>query len=101
MDIYPSDAVPPRLYGTIKSHKPSKSYPARTIVSTIGSPAYKVSKHLVKVIQPKLENDMVIKNAERFVEEAKQWQISPREVQVSFDVVHQCIHLYPSRKRLL
>ena len=35
---------------------------------------------------------MVIKNATEFVEEAKQWQVSPREVQVSFDVVA----MYPS-----
>ena len=92
MQIYPSDAVPPRLYGVIKAHKPAKDYPARTIVSTIGTPAYKVSKHLVKVIQPSLINDTTIKNSAEFVKEAKTWQISPREVQVSFDVVA----MYPS-----
>ena len=91
-DIYPSDAIPPRLYGTIKAHKPNKNYPARTIVSTIGTPAYKVSKHLVKVIQPTLINDTTIKNSAEFVKEAKQWNISPREIQVSFDVVA----MYPS-----
>ena len=92
MQIYPSDAVPPRLYGVIKAHKPAKNYPARTIVSTIGSPAYKVSKHLTKVIQPTLVNNTTIKNSTEFVKEAKSWKISPREVQVSFDVVA----MYPS-----
>ena len=91
-EIYPTDAVPPRLYGVIKAHKPSKNYPARTIVSTIGSPAYSVSKHLVKVIQPLLRNDVTIKNSTEFVEEAKTWYISPREIQVSYDVVA----MYPS-----
>ena len=36
--LYPSDPIPPRLYGVIKAHKPEKFYPMRAIVSTIGSP---------------------------------------------------------------
>ena len=91
-DIYPSDGILPRLYGTIKAHKPSKNYPARTIVSTIGSPAYKVSKYLVNVIKPTLYNHTNIKNSVSFVEEAKTWKIDPNEIQVSFDVVA----MYPS-----
>ena len=91
-ELYPSDGIPPRLYGTIKAHKPNKNYPARTIVSTLGTPCYKVSKHLVKIIQPTLNNDTTIKNSAAFVEEARQWKITPREVQVSFDVVA----MYPS-----
>ena len=86
-ELYPSDGIPPRLYGTIKAHKPNKNYPARTIVSTLGSPSYKVSKHLVNVIQPTLKNETTIKNYAKFVEEAKTWNITPREIQVSFDVV--------------
>ena len=65
---------------------------SRTIVSTLGTPCYKVSKHLVKIIQPTLNNDTTIKNSAAFVEEARQWKITPREVQVSFDVVA----MYPS-----
>ena len=30
--VYPSDAIPPRLYGDLKAHKPEKNYPMRTIV---------------------------------------------------------------------
>ena len=48
--IYPSDCIPPRLYGTLKAHKPEKNYPMRAVVSTIGSPAYGTSKYLVKII---------------------------------------------------
>ena len=48
LQIYPSDPIPPRLYGTIKPHKAEKNYPMRTIVSTIGTPAYGISKPLSK-----------------------------------------------------
>ena len=50
--IYPSDCIPPRLYGTFKAQKPEKNYPMRVVVSTIGSPPYGTSKYLVKIIQP-------------------------------------------------
>ena len=63
------------------------------MVSTIGSPAYGTSKYLVKVIQPTLnKNKHRVLNSSSFVEEAKEWNISPSEIQTSFDVVN----LYPS-----
>ena len=40
--IYQSDAVPPRMYGTVKTHKPQKDYPARLKVSTIGISVYQL-----------------------------------------------------------
>ena len=94
LSMYPSDGIPPRLYGTIKAHKPSKNYPARTIVSTVGTPAYKTSKYLVHIRQPTLNNnnDITIKNSAAFVEEAKKWKITQIEIQISFDVVA----MYPS-----
>ena len=30
-EIYPSDSILPRLYGTVKAHKPEKNYPMRTV----------------------------------------------------------------------
>ena len=39
-EIYPSDPIPPRLYGTVKAHKPEKNYLMRAVVSTIGTPSY-------------------------------------------------------------
>lgn len=78
-----SDPIPPRMYGAIKAHKPEKNYPMRIIVSTIGTPRYKTSENLVKLIQP---------NSETFVNKAKNWTIESDEVQVSYDVVN----LYPS-----
>lgn len=91
--IYPSDAIPPRLYGTVKAHKPEKNYPMRTVVSTIGTPQYGVSEYLVKIIQPTLnKHPHRIVNSTSFVNEAKEWDIDPDEVQVSYDAVN----LYPS-----
>ena len=91
--IYPSDAIAPRMYGSVKAHKPDKGYPMRVIVSTIGTPVYGLSKYLVNIAQPTLDkNETRLKNSETFVAKAKTWDISPTEVQVSFDVVN----LYPS-----
>ena len=92
-DMYPSDSIPPRFYGTVKAHKPEKNYPMRTAVSTIGTPPYGFSKFLVKIIQPTLNKSQhKIKNSVEFVNKAKAWKISPTEIQVSYDVVN----LYPS-----
>ena len=91
--IYPSDAIAPRMYGAIKAHKVEKGYPMRVIVSTIGTPVYGLSKYLVQITQPTLDkNDIRLKNTTSFVTKAKNWTVSPTEVQVSFDVVN----LYPS-----
>ena len=61
----------------------------RTVVSTIGTPPYGISKYLVKIIQPTLNNRQhKIKNSVEFVNEAKTWKISPTEIQVSHDVVN-------------
>jgi len=98
--MYPSDAQPPRLYGVIKAHKPQKNYPMRTVVSTVGTATHGTSKHLVDLIQKTLDkNEMRLKNSTSFVNEAREWEISTDEVQVSYDVVA----LYPSvpiKKRL-
>ena len=91
--LYPSDAIPPRAYGQCKAHKPTKNYPFRVLVSTIGTAPYKVSEYLVKIIQPTLsKSEFSIKNSKTFVDQAKNWNIGVDEIQVSFDVVA----LYPS-----
>ena len=91
--VYPSDAIPPRMYGTVKAHKPEKNHPMRLVVSTVGTPPHGLSAHLVKIIQPTLnKNPSRLKNSAAFVDIAKNWEISPTEVQVSYDVVN----LYPS-----
>ena len=65
----------------------------RTIVLTIGTPAYGISKYLVEIIQPTLnKSNNKIQNSTSFVHEAKDWKIEPTEIQVSYDAVK----LYPS-----
>ena len=92
-NIYPSDAVPPRLYGFVKAHKPNKQYPMRPVVSTVGTAFYGTSKFLVDLLQPTLNKNLTrVKNSTSFTDEAREWSIAEDEVQVSYDVVN----LYPS-----
>ena len=92
-ELYPSDPIIPRMYGMLKAHKPTKNYPMRIVVSTIGTPSYGTSKYLVDLIQPILnKHPSRINNSSSFVREAKTWNIDPLETQVSYDVVA----LYPS-----
>ena len=94
-EIYPSDPIPPRLYGTIKAHKPEKNYPIRTVVSTIGTQPYGIFKYLVKIIQLTLNKSQYkIKNSAEFGNEAKTWKISPTEIQVTCDVVNLYTRLF-------
>ncbi|XP_066926268.1 uncharacterized protein [Clytia hemisphaerica] len=91
--LYPSDPIPPRMYGTIKAHKPEKNYPMRVVVSTIGTPSYGTSEYLVKIIQPTLnKNNTRLKNSYTFAELTRSWDVDPDEIQVSYDVVN----LYPT-----
>ena len=65
----------------------------RIVVSTIGTPPYKVSEYLVKLINPILQKSVTyLKNSSTFVSEAKSWTIDHNELQVSYDAVN----LYPS-----
>ena len=56
-ELYPSDPIPPRLYGTIKVHKLNKNFPMQVIVSIIGTPPYGISKYLVDIIKPTLNKN--------------------------------------------
>ena len=99
-DIYSSDLIPPRLYGRVKAQKPEKNYPIRTVVSTIGTPPYRTSKHQVKILQPTLKKSQhKIKNSVEFVNEAKTWEKSPTEIQVSYDVVNVYTHVLLCKAR--
>ena len=59
--LYFSDPIPLRLYGVIKTHKPEKRYPMRTIVS----------QYLVQLIQATLNKSKYKINSSSFVNEAK------------------------------
>ena len=67
-----------------KDNKPEKKCLMRVVVSTLGSPLYGTSKYLVKIVQSILNKDKhKVLNSSRFVEEAKEWNISPNEIQTS------------------
>lgn len=54
---YPSDPTSPRLYGTVRTHKPEKNYPVRAIVSTIETKLCEIFKCFVEIIQPTLDKN--------------------------------------------
>ena len=61
----------------------------RTIVSTMGTPAYGISKYLVEIIQPTLnKSNNKIHNSTSFVHKAKDWKIEPN--------IYDIVNLYPS-----
>ena len=92
-ELYLCDPIPPRLYGTIKAHKPEKTFPMWVIVSTIDKAPYGISKYIVDIIQLTLnKNQRKVKNSKSFVSQAQTWKIEPDEIQVSYDVPD----LYPS-----
>ena len=82
--IYPSDPIPPRLYGVTKGHKPKKCYSMPATILTIGTPPYSVSQYLVELIQPTLNKSKYeIKNSTLFVNKAKR-----NKVQSYYDIVN-------------
>ena len=65
----------------------------KTVVSTIGTPAFGISKYFVEIIQLTLnKNKNKVQNSTSFLHEAKEWKIESTEIQVSYHVVT----LYPS-----
>ena len=60
--------------------------PLRPITSSIGSPVYAVSKHLVSILAPLRKNSYTVKNSAEFVHGLKQYSIADDEIMLSFDV---------------
>ena len=76
----------PRLYGLPKLHK--ENVPLRPIVSAIGSPTYKIAKHLSKLLQPFIgQTETFIKDSTHFIEKLKDIKLTPEDRLISFDVV--------------
>ena len=87
--MYPSAAIPQRLYKVIKSHKPVKNYSMGTMVSTIGTTPYRTSKCLVEIMQPVLnKNKHCVVNSSSSVNDAATWETTQEEIQVSYDAVN-------------
>ena len=61
----------------------------QTIVPTIGISSYVISNHLVNIIQPiPKESENNIKDSSKFINEAKEWAVSPKELQISYDGIN-------------
>ena len=80
----PSGSQPPMIYGLPKIHK--ESIPLRPIVSCIGSPTYKLAKHIVSIITPLVgQTSSFVKDSRHFVRIVR-GEIRTEEKLVSFDV---------------
>ena len=91
--IYLPNYITPRLYRTLKTRTPENNYPMRAVISTIGSPPYDTSKYIVKIMHSTLnKNKHRVFNSSSFMEDTKEWNISPNKIQTSFNVSN----LYPS-----
>ncbi|XP_076396721.1 uncharacterized protein LOC143265924 [Megachile rotundata] len=83
--ILPKESKAPRLYGLPKIHKPN--IPLRPIISTIGSPTYKLSKYLTSVLKPLTGNTpSSITNSSHFISKIQDIRTLPHDILVSFDV---------------
>ncbi|GJQ78415.1 hypothetical protein Trydic_g22237 [Trypoxylus dichotomus] len=78
-----SEALPPRLYGLPKIHKPA----LRPIVSAIGSATYPIAKHLTNRLQPYVGNTTShIKDSAHFIDKIKTHMLKQTDLLVSFNV---------------
>lgn len=62
-----------RIYGVVKTHKPGNKL--RPVVSTIGTPTYKLAKYISNVLKPLVEkSSYIIKNSFELVDRLKHFK---------------------------
>ena len=83
--LHSTVAIPASFYGLPKIHKPG--IPLRPITSCINAPTYNVSRHLVSILSPLLEEKYSVTNSVMFAQHVKDQPIAEDEIMVSFDVV--------------
>ena len=83
--LHITDASPASFYGLPKIHKPG--VPLRPITSCINAPTYNVSRHLVSILSPLLEEKYSVTNSVVFAQHVRDQPITEDEIMVSFDVV--------------
>ena len=83
--LKPTASNIPKFYGLPKIHKPDVPLPS--IVSSIGSPTYKLAKYINTLITPLVGlTPSYVKDSKHFVDDIKTVQIQPNEVMVNFDI---------------
>jgi hypothetical protein len=84
--LCPQGSRPPRLYGLPKIYKPD--VPLRSIVSIIGSPTYRLDKHLAGLLSTHTGNSPHhVRNSVESVRTLSSFQVGPHDIMVSFNVV--------------
>ena len=84
--LLPSYSNPPQAYGLPKVHK--EGTPLRPIISSIGSPTYRLAKELARILSPLTGNTTsTVKNSSHFVQQLREVQVDQDDTLVSFDVV--------------
>ena len=84
--LTPQFSTPPQIYGLPKIHKAGT--PLRPIVSSIGSPTYKLAKELARILAPLMgKTDTFVKNSVEFAEDIRKTPVEEETTMVSFDVV--------------
>ena len=83
--LTPRYSSPPQMYGLPKIHK--EDIPMRPIVSTTGSPTYRLAKELARILTPLAGNSThVVRNSKSFVDRIRNVETLPQDRLVSFDV---------------
>jgi hypothetical protein len=84
----PTGSNPGRLYGLPKIHKVKEGIPLRPVLSSIGTYNYGLAKVLKQMLSVMVENETLVKNSFRFIEDLKSLPKSASSYQmVSFDIV--------------
>jgi hypothetical protein len=99
--IYPSGSVTPASYPVIKAHKQVKNYPARNIMSHIGSPQENLAGYLNSILKPFIENnDFICKNSTQFVSHIKTVTLDADDRMILL-MLRRCSLRCPSRIALM
>ena len=83
--LHSTDATSASFYGLLQIHKPG--IPLRPITSCINAPTYNISRHLVSILSPLLEEKYTVNKSVTFAQQVRDQPITEDEVMVSFDVV--------------
>ena len=83
--LHRTDVTPASFYGLPKIHK--AGVPLRPITSCINAPTCNVSRHLVSILSPLLEEKCTVNNSLMFAQHIRDQPITEDEIMVSFDVV--------------